>query len=81
MPLPEPPPPETSITLTLRGDNLIIRGPCYNKELCVKILKMAIQCIGDGMPTQVDAGRGGQRLLLPVGSSLADMFVEGKKRV
>lgn len=71
----------TNLQLSLRGDKLIIRGPVYNRELCLRMLKMAMQAIGDGMPAQTDAGPGGQRLLLPVGARMSDLYLNGKKKI
>ena len=71
----------TNLSLALRGDKLVIRGPVYNRELCLKILKLAMQAIGDGQPAQTDAGRGGQRLLIPTSAKIPELYLAGRKKI
>ena len=74
-------PVRTTLMIELSGDHLILRGPVYNRELCVRMLRKALECIGDGQPAQTDAGPGGQRLLIPVGSKLEDLYHHGRKKI
>lgn len=70
----------TTLTLTLVDGYLVIRGPVYNRDLCAKILKMALERLD--MEQQVDAGAGGQRLLIPDSNAkLTDLYHRGKRKV
>lgn len=74
-------PVRTTLMIELSGDKLILRGPCHNRELCVRMLRMAMQAIGDGQPAQVDGGPGGQRLLIPVDAKLEELYHQGRRKV
>lgn len=73
-----------NIELTVAGPEqkpaLILRGP-KNRALWVKVLKQAIQAIGDREREQVDAGPGGVRLLIPASANLHDLYDHGRKKV
>lgn len=72
------------IELTTAGpDNsphLILRGP-NNRALWIKVLRQALEAVGDKHPAQVDGGPGGVRLLLPASANLHDLYDQGRRKV
>ena len=71
----------TTIQLTLTDSGrLIIRGPT-NRELMLRVLKLALECVGDKERPQWDAGPGGQRILVPADPKLTDLYLKGRKKV
>lgn len=73
-------PIRTTFQIELSGPHLILRGP-KNPQLWIKVLKQAIEAIGDREREQIDSGPGGVRLLLPASANLTDLYHAGKKKV
>ncbi len=71
----------TTIQLTLTDSGrLIIRGP-RDQDFMVRILKTALECVGDKERPQWDAGPGGQRILVPADPKLLESYLKGRKKV
>lgn len=75
-----PRPVRTTIQIELSGNRVCVRAP-NNKELCVRMLKLALQAIQDGQPAQVDSGPGGSRILVPASANLTDLYHHGQKKL
>lgn len=66
------------LVLSLRGDQLILRGPSLNgpmREMVVKMLKKALEAVGDG------EGKHEFRMQIGGQNRLAELFHAGKRKV
>ncbi len=78
-----PRPVRTTIQVELSGNRVLVRAP-NNRELCIRMLKMALRAIEDKQPAQTDSGPGGSRILIPDTreyDNLLDIYHHGQKKV
>lgn len=67
-------PANTSLLIRLVDGQVIVNGPLYNRQLCVKMLRKALEALGD------NAADKRHRLVLPSDRNLEDLYHRGRKK-